>query len=1000
MSDEIERKPLKYSKKSPTDYRRDRLPAETDYADMNLADVAPIEPALVEETKSQYVLPLLVTLPAAVLLAFFGPLIPKAYFLPLSFIVSCFLFVRAILPGSQRTLSSILMAIVAPPLLVVLSYNLGKLFAYRFWAATFLAVPAFVSLVFFAKAAFTLWQDALRNNVHIAPEQRDAAAPIPYRVDIPFTLLVILVSVFAPIWSSLLAQASFLLLLFSFLAYRFYRAKANDPQITFSALLSVATDIAVFPPAYRAQYRAYPGVWSPQDQLRRAEKVVYATLISWAVFLAVAYSGYFAWDTPFFRSRILDLFHGAIPRESIRMDIVSHCAPATDWTDLPPAYIPPKGAMSAEQLYDARLIMRPDERRAAIKKYGVEYKKRRQCEARIDQFVAPALNGSTYLWLYLSLIGFFTGELYFSVAWLLALLFAILLPPAVLMTALFRPLCSALALKRELCPIEQASSEDQNEENQEKTKEDERTVWDHYVERLSSSAHATKDPIIPNKIVREAEHLFMGHNPSNGFPVILDRDILKQHAYIIGGTGFGKTSLGVMPLVMQLIRGHRGKNGLTTPMPPMLIIDLKGDKALFHTVKAEVERKAKEEGRNLTDAFRVFSCEVGHACHSFNPFGNFGAQRQGMVEICNVYLDALNLNHGEGYGRSYYTMHSRSFLREVLKADSPRTFKELYQAMCKPKRVKSQAFREAFELVATIEALSDYEHIYSPAKHDNEPIIHMPTAVRERQVIYFWLPAAEHSLTAKEIASLALYAFYNSLREWVNSGEWEKQGRPRPEGFLVIDEFQRVASRNFPNILREARQFGLRTILAHQSASDLDLPDVDLGSIVRENTRLKLFFAIQDPKERKLFSEMSGDEIAIQTTVSRAYTSDFLGNLRANSQMTVSQTPIIKPRITKNDIIETGDHPFEYFMLASQGSGYTQFGGYPIAVRTMYPLATRLYEARMDQPWPAKEELGLLESSRVTAAPVQDIDDRLIEISSNIDATIEALFREDPTLLQ
>ena len=997
FEDEIERKPLKYSKESPTDYRRDRLPAETDYADMNLADVAPIKPVHVEETKSQYVLQLLMALPAAMVLAFLGPFIPLPYLLPLSFAVSCFLLIRAILPGSPKTLASIAMAIAAPPILVTLSYNLGKLFAYRHWAAMFLAVPAFVSLVFLAKIPFSLWQDALRNNVHVPPERRDGAAPIPYRVDILFTLLVILVAVFAPIWSSFLAQASLLLLVFSFLGYRFYRARANDPRVTLSALLSVATDIAVFPPAYRAQYRAYPGVWSPQDQLRRAEKVVYATLISWAVFLAVASSGYFAWDMPFFRSRILDLFHGAIPRESIRMDIVSHCAPATDWTRLPPVYTPPEGAMSAEQLWDARLTMRPDERRAAIKKYGVEHEQRLLCEARINQFVTPALNGSPYLWFYLSLMGFFTGEFYFTVAWLLALLFAILLPPAILMTALFRPLCSALALKRELRPAEQASDED---EDQEKSEEDKRTVWDHYVKRLSSSTHATKDPIIPGKIVREAEHLFMGHNPSNGFPVILDRDILKQHAYIIGGTGFGKTSLGIMPLVMQLIRGHRGKNGLTTPMPPMLIIDLKGDKALFHTVKVEVERKAKQEGRSLTDAFRVFSCEVGHACHSFNPFGVFGEKRQGMVEICNVYLDALNLNHGEGYGRSYYTMQSRAFLHEVLKTDNPKTFKELYQAMCRPQRTKSKAFREAFELVATIEALSDYEHIYNPVKHDNEPIIDMHKAVREHQVIYFWLPAAEHSLTAKEIASLALYAFYNSLREWVNSGEWKTQGKPRPEGFLVIDEFQRVASRNFPNILREARSFGLGTILAHQSASDLDLPDVDLGSIVRENTRVKLFFAIQDPKERKLFSEMSGDEIAIQKTVSRPYTSDFFGDFQATSQMTISETPVIKPRITKNDIIETGDHPFEYFMLASQGSGYTQFGGYPITVRTMYPLSTPLYEARKDQPWPTKEELGLLESSQVTTTPIEDIDDKLIEMSSNIDATIEALFREDPTLLQ
>ena len=169
---------------------------------------------------------------------------------------------------------------------------------------------------------------------------------------------------------------------------------------------------------------------------------------------------------------------------------------------------------------------------------------------------------------------------------------------------------------------------------------------------------------------------------------------------------------------------------------------------------------------------------------------------------------------------------------------------------------------------------------------------------------------------------------------------------------------------------------------------------------MRENTRLKLFFAIQDPKERKLFSELSGDELAIQPSI----TYSFEGQVdedkveTAPHKTTTSFTPIIKPRITKNDIIETSDHPFEYFMLVSQGAGYTQFGGYPIAVRTSYPLPTEVYEARSDEPWPAKDELGLPECVSVTTEPIEAADEKRLETLAAIDAAIHDMFDEDPSL--
>jgi len=974
---QIKRAALKYTPESPTDYRRDRLPADADFAGMALADGVHINESQTEGAKASYIFLSLLYTFGAIILVVLGAYLPVFLTLPASVFVSIVAVLIVFLKRNPHKALHAAAAVFIPP-----GIALGMhLLAFRFWGAIFLAVIALPAILHYAKAPFLLWHEALFNDLQMDIDARDKARPISYRPDLPFLTVEFLIAVFLPSWSPFWAIVVVVLSTLFFLAYRIRKAKSTDPAFTFGRLLSLAATIASFGPAYRAQYRPYPGIWNPGDKLNRAVKAVSLVFVALVFFFTVALAGYSAWDAPLLRPQFQELFHGKLPQSPFHMAVISSLAPAVDWHKLPSPYSPPEGSMTDQEFFANRLKMSEKERKQGYERYLTHRAQRLKMEAAIDGFVIPALKSSPCLGLYLSAISLPSHTIAVVILWIFGALFAAVVPPLVLITTLFVPLRSALALQGELQSVAGADS-------------DARTPWRSYVDRVRVSTHATKDPITA-RTVREAEHLFMGHEPIKGFPILLDRSILKQHTYILGGTGFGKTSLGIMPMLMQLIQGHRAKDGTITAMPPMLIIDLKGDKALFHTVRAQVERKAKEEGRSVTDAFRTFSCEIGHACHSFNPFDDLP---HGTVELCNVYLDALNLNHGEGYGRSYYTMQSRSLLRQVLKNDKPTTFKELYDGLLKCKR--SKAFREAYELVATIEALSDYEHIFNPGRADKAPVIHMPTVVRERQVVYFWLPAAEHSLTAKEIASLAVYAFYNAQREWVGSGDWKAQGKPRPEAFLVIDEFQRVASRNFPNILREARSFGMGIILAHQSASDLELPDVDLAAIVRENTRLKLFFAIQDPKERKLFSELSGDELAIQPSI----TYSFEGQVdedkleTAPHKTTTSFTPIIKPRITKNDIIETSDHPFEYFMLVSQGAGYTQFGGYPIAVRTSYPLPTEVYEARSDEPWPAKDELGLPECVSVTIEPIEAADEKRLETLAAIDAAIHDMFDEDPSL--
>ena len=60
----------------------------------------------------------------------------------------------------------------------------------------------------------------------------------------------------------------------------------------------------------------------------------------------------------------------------------------------------------------------------------------------------------------------------------------------------------------------------------------------------------------------EAKHLYLGTSIEGDYPVLLHEELLFQHAHILGDTGSRKTSIGIAPLLTQLIaaRIHRSSS--------------------------------------------------------------------------------------------------------------------------------------------------------------------------------------------------------------------------------------------------------------------------------------------------------------------------------------------------------------------------------------------------------------------------------------------------------
>ena len=507
------------------------------------------------------------------------------------------------------------------------------------------------------------------------------------------------------------------------------------------------------------------------------------------------------------------------------------------------------------------------------------------------------------------------------------------------------------------------------------------SLWEQHVARLRTSAFAASDPLT-NATVSERQHLFLGFEPHQNFPILLDQGLLGEHCYIVGDSGSGKTSLGIMPLLFQIIRGnaalpHTGAQislldsyianvhsllpDPTAPSPPsvrptplfrvgkaswvgnppvsLLVLDLKGDSALFHSLRAEAHVRGQE--------FRYFTPEKGRASDYFNPFQDLNPEARSLSSFCNLLLDALSLNHGEGYGRGYYTARNRHVLQTVLQDTKATTFEELSAALASSKGLTRRAREEAFELLVAMKMLASYDVLQTKptasAAPYEERTIHMARLIEESEIAYFWLPAAIESISVREIGKLALFALVAAAHER------QRNGLPPKPVYVVVDEFQRLAGENFSVLLEQARSLGLHLILANQTISDLNTPSKDLRPAVRTNTRVKMFFSLTEFEEIDQLSKLSGLDIA--ETHSRS-TSRFVGGLIEPRTESESVSETTQARLLASDIQRYSDHPNQFILHVSRGRGFTQFGGLPVPVQTMWPLAQPMYETYRDTPWP------------------------------------------------
>jgi hypothetical protein len=528
--------------------------------------------------------------------------------------------------------------------------------------------------------------------------------------------------------------------------------------------------------------------------------------------------------------------------------------------------------------------------------------------------------------------------------------------------------------------------------------------WEGYVQEMANSANLV-----------EREHLWLGIHATQGYPVVLDRSILMEHEYVTGDSGSGKTSLGLIPLIIQLIRQRdyeevaavvtgRWKAAIRLmrqgrlaeaaaivrdlwkkrvelrdagPHGAVIVIDLKGDPALFETTRIEAERAGK--------TFKFFTNEINRPTYVYNPFQSKDAGVS-LNQIAETFLEALGASHGEGYGRSYYSRVARSYLAGKLRdfeatyGRPARSFAELdrFSKQQQPqqktggRQAQDKERQDAFEIIAAIESLATFPQLNVTADTTEyqgafQNAIYMPDVLENREVIYFWLPSSKESATVREIAKTALYDLLLCA---------QNQPGKHPV-YLVIDEFQRIAADNFKVVLQQARSMQISIIASNQTIEDLDTPDADLRPTIQTNTRMKQVHSATDIRQQEWVTDMSGEYIDRKTTTSTTHSrmagSTASGWTASETQGTsVSQAEERLPRLQSNDIKRISDDPLQCIVHVSRGSRYSQYGGLSIPVKLGYPYTLTEFNARRHAPWPAQQDgitMIARDAAKVAPAP-------------------------------
>lgn len=430
------------------------------------------------------------------------------------------------------------------------------------------------------------------------------------------------------------------------------------------------------------------------------------------------------------------------------------------------------------------------------------------------------------------------------------------------------------------------------------------TPWQTLVDRLINS---------PNK--KEARHFFLGSSLYHDYPILLDGEILSDHGHILGDTGARKTSLGIAPLATQLIAKRKS----------ILMIDLKGEPALFHGLREEASRAGMP--------FKWFTNVAERSSYVFNPFLQKHWRRFNSNQKVQIILSALSLDYGFDYGRAYFTAMNEMALANLIRNERIDSFESIHRILSHKEIYKKIGdlldWEKARHLVALVNRLRAVHALnLTPNALPNRPelfenAIELTDLLYVPQVVYFYLKAPVESLTAAGVAKLAVYSLFTAAAQ--------DESIEKDRAFILIDEFQQMISNSVEQVLQQGRTLGVSFVLSHQTKGQTKRGGIDIQETVESCTAYKHNYRASDLRSIEELEKLSGQGMYHRfawgqpAIISDDDEEDVSPTFSTTGEVMVTEG--VGPLMERNLVMELSADENGSFVRFTKDSGYTRFGG-------------------------------------------------------------------------
>ena len=689
----LERRPIAYGPSIDSGINHDRLPEQGQLANMELAyREQPLSNSTTTTlVKSGLRKTMLMATFLAMIFVTVLPILPWSVLLYFSTILSI-LSVIWIFKNASFSLERLLLCAFLPPIATFAFHGLANLTSYRFTTVILLSAATIYTFNRWGAEPFNFHRAWLLTHPRLKPKSRHGRHVIESRPDLFVLSGVLFIACLIPLFSTWLAM--FAIAAVSMISIIGLTTDLSINSIVRSTLaqLKQLSSIAANYSYYGLSSSGAPGIWHPKRLRRQRLRIIWVLCAMPSLTLAVGLNGFFPWDFPGIQGQ-LKKSCGHIAPSSWSFSVVHYAMP-----NLPLEHWP--SFSQDDPMVPMNVRDRIAERAKSEKQFQKLYKKevdslskKRQIKysEQVWKVLKPEIRNRPFLAWLLTVVAIINGSAW--LAWLIAIAFlcAFLVPTLALVAIYARALANARLLSKRIAELDQ----------------DGRPEWQWYVDRIRESEHQSLD-VLGGPNIKERDHLFLGVQPSADFPVLLDRKLLAEHAYFVGDSGSGKTSLGLMPLLIQLIRNETAGPGSevmenATEPPPIIVLDLKGDMALFNTIK-------HESAARKPDSFYYFTPEPKKESCYFNPFQSLDSDNRSVVQLAQILLDALGLNHGEGYGKSYFARRIKHTMFAALnKKPKPKSISQLATRLFQMR--DSEDAKDTFELLATIHSLQQYPQL-------------------------------------------------------------------------------------------------------------------------------------------------------------------------------------------------------------------------------------------------------------------------------------------------